>query len=142
MENNQLLSPEQFSKRLTDLCLRSRLPGLPKRELDQQVLFMSMVLLVGNGEAFTEKEINEKLAYWLQHVGQIESLDHVTLRRRLIDAGYLTRSNDGSSYQVVRGGADQLFDDAINGLDVIQVIKDGRAEIERRKQEYMQRAAR
>lgn len=130
-----------FMKRLVDLCLRSGLSGFPKDDVDQHILFKSAVLSIGGAGTFTEKEINEKLKYWINDISQIKNIDHVTLRRCLVDYGYMTRNNDGSCYQLsVSGPQPQLYDDKINQIDVMEVIKTGREDIARRKREYMERA--
>jgi hypothetical protein len=100
MNHTKLVSREHFIKRLIDLCLRSGLAEFPKDRSAQQILFKSMVLMINTPNPLTEKEINEKLSSWINHVCPIENLDHITVRRMLIDAGYITRSNDGSRYQL------------------------------------------
>ena len=45
---------------------------------------------------YAEWEINEALAEWLASVRA--DLDHVTLRRRMVDCGFLKRRTDGSRY--------------------------------------------
>ena len=134
------ITKEIFIKRLGDLCLRSGLSGLPKDEKDQHILLKSAVLLLGQPREFTEKEINAGLDTWVKDVSQIKTLDRVTMRRRLVDTGYLTRSPDGSRYQITRPSprAD-LFDPAIDELDILQVIVDAREEIARRKREHTQK---
>jgi hypothetical protein len=58
----------------------------------------------------------------------------------LVDTSYLIRSKDGANYQVAQPspGA-QLFEAAIDQLDIVQVIETARAEIARKKSEYLQK---
>jgi hypothetical protein len=142
MNNPQTITRDRFCKRLAELCLRSGMPDFPKDNLDRQILLKSAALLVGNtGALYNEKEINEKLQLWLLKVCQIPHFDHVTLRRYLVDAGYLLRSSDGGQYQVVQpGGLAPLFEPDVEQLDVIKVIQDAREEIARRKREYMEKS--
>lgn len=141
MNNNQPLTRDIFIKRLTNLCLRSGLSGFPKDELDQHILLKSAVLVIGKTDNAGEQEINEKLKRWINEVAQIDKMDHGTVRRWLIDTGYLTRAKDGSSYQVSPAGPyAQLFDPSIDQLDVVAVIADAREEIARRKREYLEKA--
>jgi len=94
---------------------------------------------LGKSGTFTEKEINKKLSYWI-NISQIKNIDHVTLRRWLVDTGYLVRNNDGSCYQIsLSVPRSQLFDDAIDQIDVVEVIKTGREDIAQRKREYLER---
>ena len=68
-------------------------------------------------------------------------MDCVTVRRALVDARYLLRANGGSGYQVAatesRPG---LFDEAINQLNIPEVIAAAREEIAKRKQTYLEKA--
>lgn len=136
--NNTSVTKEIFIKKLLNLCLRSGLSGLPKDYANQNILLKSAALTVGESEVFTEQEINEKLKYWINEVSHLKSIDHVTLRRRLVDTGYLTRSNDGSRYRVSRSAPrPSYFEAAIEQIDISEEIKKGREEIARRKKEYI-----
>ena len=142
MQNDRSITLEYFSKRLADLCIKSGLQDLPKDVTDQHILLKSAILMVGQpGSSFSEKEVNERLELWFLEVGQIKFLDPVTMRRTLVDRGYLTRSKDGSSYQISHPGSSTvLFDEEIERLDVAQVIATAREEIARRKREYMEKS--
>jgi hypothetical protein len=142
MSDNHLISKGQFLKRIGDLCLRSGLSGFPKDDADQHILLKSAVLMVGQSGALTEQEINEKLRLWCQ-VTQIKGIDHGTLRRRLVDTGYLARSKDGSAYQVCPTGAGKFeFEAAIDQINIAEAIDAAREEIERRKRLYMEKSRR
>lgn len=140
MRNNLPITKEYFIKRLIDLCLRSGLSEFPKDNTAQHILLKSVVLTLGQLDAFTEKEINEKLKYWISCICKIKNIDHITLRRMLIDSAYLARKNDCSCYQVQpEAPGSQYFEDSINQINIMEVIKTGREEIARRKREYMQK---
>jgi len=138
MSTLEKMTAEQFSKRLANLCLRSGLAGMPKDEMDQHVLLKSVVLMVPAAGALSEMEINEKLQAWLSQVCVIKNFDRVTLRRWLVDTGYLTRSSNGAAYQVARPAprAD-LFEDSVDQIDVLGAIQAEREEMERRRQAYL-----
>ena len=141
MSSDTTITQEQFIKRLTNLCLRSGLDSFPKDDTNQQILLKSAILMVGKAEAFTEKEISAKLEVWCTDVCPIMSFDRVTLRRYLVDSAYLIRNSDGSRYQVAQPGPrPNLFDPAIDQLDILQVLQLARANFERKKQEYQQKA--
>ncbi len=93
--------------------------------------------MMGQPEQLSEKEVNEKLKVWVKIVGDSIHIDHVTLRRELVDRGYLTRNADGSSYQVTQPEPyPGLFDEAINQLDIKQELDAAQEEIARRKRMY------
>lgn len=134
------ITKDYFIKRLAELCLKSALTNFPKDDLDHHILLKSVVLMMGSSAGFSEKEVNEKLETWVKDVGHIKFMDHVTLRRRLIDMGYVTRKTDGSNYQVTQPGPrPEFFEKEIDRLDILAVITAAREEIARRKREYLEK---
>ncbi len=141
MNNQTFITTEQFIKRVGDLCLKGGMSGLPKDESDQHILLKSMIQQFDPSARYNEKEVNEKLSFWCSHLSQIKDLDHVTLRRRLVDTGYLVRSSDGSAYTIALTGPYQpTFEAGILQVDVAVVLQARKDEIERRKQEFIAKA--
>jgi hypothetical protein len=141
MNNQQQITTEQFTRRLVNLCLRSGLSGMPKDETDQHILLKSAALMISAPGALTEKEISEKLQKWLTHVCVIKNFDRVTLRRWLVDTGYLTRSSNGTAYHVAQPGTrPDLFEPSVDQINVLAVIQSARDEMEHRKQAYLEKA--
>jgi hypothetical protein len=135
------IQPEQFTRRLAELCLRSNLSAIPKKELDQHILLKSAVLLIGTAGVLSEKEITEKTHIWVTDICPIQGYDRVSMRRWLVDTGYVLRSRDGAAYQIAQPGPrPELFAAEVDQLDIPQVIAEARAEIARRKQEYLQKS--
>lgn len=142
MTYKNFIPKDHFLKRIMDLCLRSGLSGFPKDDVDQHILLKSAILVIGQPGTMTEQEINEKLRLWC-HLTQIKGIDHGTLRRRLVDTGYLARNKDGSAYQVCPGGAGKYaYEAAIDQIDLAGAIATAREEIERRKRSYMEKSRR
>ena len=111
---------------------------MPKDETDQHILLKSVVNLVQTSDPLSEKEINAKLQDWLTQVCVIKNFDRVTLRRWLVDTGYLTRNSDGTGYQIaVPGPRPDLFEESVDRIDIVQAIQTAREEMERRKQAYL-----
>jgi hypothetical protein len=135
------ITQEYFIKRLSDLCIKSGLAGFPKDDISLHILLKSATITLGNSDSFTEKEVNVKLESWVKDISQMKGMDHVSLRRMLVDTGYLTRNGDGSSYQVSQPGPrPDLFDPSIDQLDIRKEVEAAREAIARRKQEYLQRS--
>lgn len=140
MSDKHVISKDHFLKRIGDLCLRSGLSGFPKDDRDQHILLKSAVLMIGHSGSLTEQEINEKLRLWCQ-ITLIQGIDHGTLRRRLVDTGYLARSKDGSAYQVCPAGAGKFdFEAAIDQINIGEAIAAAREEIELRKRLYIEKS--
>jgi hypothetical protein len=66
--------------------------------------------------------------------------DHLMLRRSLVDEGFLTRTADGSCYQLDPDGpAEVVFQSEISTLDLLNIITVGKEEIVRKKSAYLQK---
>ncbi len=129
----------EFSKRLTDLCVKSGISGLPRKRRDRHILLKSVSLTLDKTAEYTEQEIYQKLTDWLGEIGTSLRLDHVELRRRLVDEEYLGRARDGSRYWVALSSRIHIpFDPDIEATDVRRLVHEGRSEIERRKRNYFQ----
>lgn len=133
---------QTFSKRLNDMCLGSGLTGLPRSIENRLLLLKSVALTLDRGALYTEKEINRLLRSWLLHIGITIQLDHVNLRRCLIDEGFLERTKDGSAYWMGSNpNGSQLFDTSVEACDPLGTILSGKSVREQRKIEYLQRTA-
>jgi DNA-binding IclR family transcriptional regulator len=99
------------------------------------------MLYLGQTDKMSEKEVNAKLIAWIQDVARMQAFDHVTLRRALVDAGYLTRSSDGATYQISPFNPRAWqFEAAIEHLDVLDVLNTAREEMAQRKRAYLEKA--
>ncbi len=141
MNTNQTITEKYFLKRLTNLCLRSGLSGFPKDDLDQHILLKSAALTLDPSAVYTEAEINDLLKVWINQIAGIEGIDYGTLRRQLIDSGYLERDKTGSSYQISASGPRVVqFEPAVEAIDPRQALETARQEIEARKRAYLEKA--
>ena len=137
MNTTQKMTKEAFEKRFATLCLKSGMAGFPKVEADQHILLKSAMLALEAGRAYTEKEINDLLEAWVSKIARIPGIDRASLRRKLVDTGYLLRSKDGSSYEAAQPGPGAgLFEPAVDGVDPAAALAAAREEIERRKREF------
>ena len=135
-----IISLDGFQQRLTELCLRGGPTGFPRKRRDRHILLKSVALTLDKRSEYTEPEVNTKLRLWLQDVGAPFHLDHVDLRRYLIDEEFLGRSRDGSRYWVAASSRYQLiFDPEIEEVDVSRLLSQARARLDRRKEEFLQR---
>lgn len=112
--------------------LRSgRLLGFPRhpRRLD-------IVLAVAAGglvrrHPYTEEEVDEVLIDWLASVRS--RIDHVTLRRRMVDCGFLKRTRDGSRYLLNYGRVAGVLGDPAPRIDAGEILASVLAERASRK---------
>ena len=123
----------QFKNRFVSLIVGGQ--GFPKKPLDRHILFISAALGLEPQRQYTESELNVELRKWTSRFGDAVNLDHVTLRRFLVDEGYLNRDTAGTSYELTTGWP-YAFDPSIKVLDLDALIEEARAERELRKQQY------
>ena len=84
---------------------------------------------------FNESEINVHLSAWLDVIGCTDGVsDYVTLRRALVDSGFLRRASDGAVYRVIPERIDEVLSPAAKTVDPKQIFAEvDSARAERRK---------
>jgi hypothetical protein len=87
---------------------------------------------------YTEGEINECLAKWLSQVGRTVEVDHISLRRYLVDAGFLTRDTAGRSYRADPEQTAGLFEVGIEGINPVAVVEEAYRDAEERERAYLE----
>lgn len=94
-----------------------------KREDAEAILALAISGLDGEG-LFEESEINIHLAGWLDGIAAEESLDHITLRRYLVDFGFLRRASDGVVYRIVPERRDEVLEESARAIDPKRVFSE------------------
>jgi hypothetical protein len=130
-----IISSDEFKKRLGQLCLTAKTAELPRRQRDRHILLKAISLKFETDRSYSEPEVNRVIADWLNRVGQSLEIDHVTLRRALVDESYLMRTAGGTAYQVGRRSDEQFsFSKDVSTINAEAVIHDAMEEIARRRQ--------
>jgi hypothetical protein len=130
------ITDSEFRERFSVLYFSGQ--DLPKKPLDRQIVLISAILGLERQRKYSEGEINGELQKWVLQFGKRYSLDHVTLRRYLIDERYLTRDTSGGAYEL--GALEQLsftFDPTLTALDLNALIGEAKAARELRKKQYV-----
>jgi hypothetical protein len=83
--------------------------------------------------------LDDELRKWTTRFGSSVNLDHVSLRRFLVDEHYVQRDSAGQSYRLKTTDWPYTFDPSIRALDLEALIDEGRAARELKKQQYMSR---
>ena len=73
-------------------------PGFPRRRRDLWILLHSAAQALGV-EPLNEMALNDRLMFWLASLGPRVILDHVTIRRALVDEGFVERDASGAAYR-------------------------------------------
>ena len=129
------ITAAQFIDRFPTLVMAGR--ELPKKHMDRHMILISACLKIEPDRLYPEQEINEALQLWAIHFGRAFGLDHVTLRRYLIDDKYLVRDSAGGTYKLAAGGLPYTFDESIRQLDLEQLVIEAKQARELKKQQYL-----
>lgn len=92
-------TPEQALKRL---LANGPLTALPTRQEDERLLLLLAARRFEPRREYREADVNRLLREWLASFVAPFGIDHVTLRRRLVDSGLLLRDAAGSVYWTMR----------------------------------------
>ncbi len=122
---------ERAQGALKRMLANGRLTAVPKRPADQKILVALAAAQVDAGRSCLEREVNERLKAWLGRISEPFGIDHVTLRRMLVDAGLLVRTTSGSLYQVNEAKLGEI--DAVRGIEPADVLAEVRIERDVRK---------
>jgi hypothetical protein len=118
-------------KVLKRLLANGPLIAMPKRPRDAELLLGLAAARFKAGLTYGEHEVNELLQAWLETISAPYGIDHVSLRRHLIDAQFLLRDASGSTYRVSITKARPAVD-----VDPAQVLADIRRDREARKRQH------
>jgi len=128
------ITSSEFERRIAALCLGGVGPGLPRKRRDRRILLKGVALLLGHGRAYTESSLNAVLESWLAAAGPAVRFDHVSLRRYLIDEGYVARDVAGSEYRVCLSSEwSDLFEREVDDVDVLETVRAAVAERDERR---------
>ena len=132
------ITEQQFIEIFVSLVTRKSI--LPRKRLYRHILFIGFISTVDPGRSYTEKEFNLLLRGWTGSFGDHFGLDHVTLRRFLVDERYMERDAAGSSYQLLSKEPRFTYDRSIEQLDLQGLIDTARRDKAERRQRYLDRS--
>ena len=132
------IETSQFKNRFVSLIMSGQ--GFPKKHVDRHILFISAALGLDPQRQYSESELNDELRRWTARFGSPVNLDHVTLRRFLVDEGYLSRDTAGKAYELTTEWP-YTFDPSIKTLDLEALIDEARVARELKKQQYMRKSS-
>jgi hypothetical protein len=132
----QEVDADRFTRRLGQLSM-SNLSGMPRRNVDRQILLKSAALSIGALATGDEAEVDAALLKWRNALRL--QLDHVAWRRQLVDAGYLQRDRARTAYSVSQPSDETMgvrFAPDVEEVVVLEVVDRIRREAESRRMEY------
>ena len=130
----RIIQTAEFEERLAAICLGGAGSAFPRRLRDRHILYRTIIQSLDPSKKYTEDQVNDVLRQWLLDVGTCLDIDHVTLRRYLIDEMYLTREASGTAYVVNSAGrAIVEFEESVAAIDPATVIQSARDRAAERK---------
>ncbi|HSN21714.1 MAG TPA: DUF2087 domain-containing protein [Usitatibacter sp.] len=124
-------SNEERHRALKRLLANGPLTAMPTRPSDQQLLALLAAARFSPDRTYREADVNETLGDWIGTFCEPHAIDHVTLRRMLVDARLLSRTTSGSVYSVNRERLPEF--EAAATIEPAAVLAEVRREREARK---------
>ncbi len=75
----------EFEERLAALCGGTG-RSMPRKQRDRHIIFRSIVQALAETGIYSEQSLNAALKQWILTVGSGIAIDHVTLRRYLVES--------------------------------------------------------
>ena len=119
---------------LERLLANGPLTGWPRRPDDQSLLVRLTAARFEAGRDYREAEVNDVVKEWLATFSAEYGIDHVTMRRALVDARLLVRDKSGALYRLDDAKRDELAQ--LRGVEPAAVMKRAQEEREARKREH------
>lgn len=125
---------DKAHRTLKRLLANGLLTAVPKRPADQQLLVALAAARFDAHGSYLEREVNERLRTWLETISEPFGIDHVTLRRLLVDSRLLTRTSSGSRYRLNLEKIREI--EAVQEINPAEVLAEIRNERDQRKRQH------
>ena len=116
---------------LQRLLRHGRLDAFPTHPEHLDALLATAAAGFARRRPYAEREVNDLLIDWLASVRARP--DHVSLRRRMVDCGFLKRSRDGARYFLNYGRLAGVLGDPAAAVDAAAILADRVRELAARK---------
>lgn len=116
------LKPDEVTSVLKRLLSHGPLTNLPKRRADLTVVLALAAVQLIQGDSLDEAHVNEVLENWLSSFCSPYAVDHVTMRRYLVDARLVERDRGGSVYRVNERAVDRIIDPSARGISPDRIL--------------------
>jgi len=125
-----MITLDEFVDRLCRVGADGASRRFPRNSRDREILMQSVVMQLDSERSYSEKEINAQLVAWSRDVAPSIGIDHVTLRRLLVDYHRLERTADGASYRVGFPARTVAFELEVFDLDLRATVAAYRDHVE------------
>ncbi len=136
-----MITLDEFVERLCRLGADGARRRFPRNSRDREILMQSVVMELDSERSYSEQEINGQLVAWSRDVTPSIDVDHVTLRRLLVDYQRLERTADGASYRIGFPARTVAFELEVFDLDQRATVAAYREQLESRRRRRRAKAA-
>ncbi|MBN2080840.1 DUF2087 domain-containing protein [bacterium] len=137
LAHDSRISVQDFRKRIVNLLAKSALTSLPRKDTDKLCLLLALAERFERGRDYAEIEVNEVLQRWLNANSPEGNIDHVNLRRLMVDFKFLARSSDGLAYRLDPDGSGfTAFSPEVLELNIAELIEEEKQAIEARRAQF------
>lgn len=130
-----------IDKQQTETVLRRLFKGgvirrMPKNRKDAQTFLALAASNLDPQIKYSESEVNRELVDWMADITCPIGLDHVTLRRYLVDLCFLLRDASGSSYSANQTVINNAIDPSARSIQPRDILEDVQRERNQRKRAF------
>ena len=122
------------TRTLERLLANGPLTGWPRRPEDQALLVRLTAARFEPGREYREPEVNDVVREWVATFSAEYGIDHVTMRRALVDARLLLRDRSGALYHLDDAKRTEL--EPLRAVQPAAILKQVQEEREARKREH------
>jgi len=133
-EIDQMADRQQVEKLLKRILKGGQLGRLPRSRKDTEIFLALAASTLDPQGSYSEAEVNEFLSEWLV---QFATLDHVTLRRYMVDHSLLHRDTFGTTYRTNQTIINKIIDPEARSILPSNILEALEREREQRKRELI-----
>ena len=120
-------SESEAKESLRRMLANGPLTALPRRQRDLDVLLALGAARFDPDRPYSEAQVNGLLQAWLSPFSSRFGVDHVTVRRCLVDAGLLLRDKSGAAYRLADDRLRDRVEDRARNVDPGAILAETRA---------------
>ena len=113
------------------------LTALPRRPHDLEVFLTLAAARFEPQRTYSEAQVNDLLQAWLEPFSSPFGVDHVTVRRCLVDSRLMVRDPAGSTYRLLRS-----LEEGAGAVEPAKIMAEVRLERQERKRAHSARPGR
>ncbi len=128
-----MINKEKTKKILRRLFNGGAIRRIPRNRHDAKVFLALAASSFDPQVGYSEPEVNEHLLDWMESITCPDSIDHVTVRRYLVDFSFLLRDSKGTLYRTNQSAINRIIEPEARSIHPRYVLEEVSREREQRK---------